>query len=111
MTDNNTSSWATVTPGAENLTLSAVGDLLPEETPGNSWTMSRGVYVTSLTILTLEALLSVFSNALLIITICFSPSLRTPPNAQLISRGKVGKLDQWLNWTSALVAKLCNTER
>ena len=26
-------------------------------------------------------------------------------------RGKVGKLDQWLNWTSALVAKLCNTER
>ncbi len=49
------------------------------------WIMSDSIWVSAVILLTLEFLLALFTNILLINTICYSPSLKTPPNVQLVS--------------------------
>lgn len=49
------------------------------------WVMPRDLWVSGITLTTLELALSLFSNILLMATIFSSPSLRTPPNVQLVS--------------------------
>ncbi len=49
------------------------------------WNMPEGVYISVIVILSCELIMAIMTNALLIVTICYSPSLKTPPNAQLVS--------------------------
>ena len=48
------------------------------------WTMLDSIWIFAVILLTLEFILALSTNILLINTICYSPSLKTPPNVQLV---------------------------
>ena len=87
--DNATAMENTVTMVTGGLLTSALTEMMTEGGGGEpdvtEWVMSRSCYVITLTLLSLEASLALLSNSLLIVTIRYSPSLKTPPNSQLIS--------------------------
>lgn len=60
-----------------------------EETKMNTtmrtWELSKTFWATSLSFLSIEIVLTAFTNILLILTICYSPNLKTPANAYLIN--------------------------
>lgn len=53
--------------------------------PEDECSISESIFIFSITILTLELLIGIISNILLVSTICNSPSLKTPPNALLVN--------------------------
>ena len=64
------------------------GDDVTSPVPTSSssiWVMSDAVWASGLVLTALELAVSLSANTLLIATICYSPSLKTPPNIQLVS--------------------------
>ena len=74
------------------------------------WTMPSPVYISTTVILSVETVSAVFANLLLIVTICHSPSLKTPPNAQLVSIC-VNNLLLALSAVISLASILCSQHR
>ena len=53
--------------------------------PTDVWEMPTGSAVFATILLSLQLLAGIFLNSALILTICLSPTLYTPPNAHLIN--------------------------
>lgn len=69
-------------PPANSSILPAIRKTMVDQ---NTWMMSQPLYAVTMTLLSVEAAVGLLSNTLLIATIRYSPTLRTPANNQLIS--------------------------
>ena len=62
-----------------------VPDFTIENPQDDLWIMPPGWFIPCVTLSLIQLVTGIFSNILLIITICSSASLRTPPNAYLVN--------------------------